>query len=307
MGTSNRRLISTTCSLLWLVGLLPAPLRAQEAAVSLQARQVQTYNDRIGSSEAEQWQLEDFRELLLKDANSQAFIIAYNGREDHSGKARRYAWRAKNYLVKSRGINPQRIFAIEGGRRAEFIVELWLVPKGAEAPKPTPTIGEQTDMGDNLLYDSYSPGYDNFGNYHEGTEGQLDGFALALKKEPDAWGCVVAYAQNGDDKAGITWDAPDTAREISRDVKNNLVRKHGFLPSRISAVDGGYSEGRTVELWIVRPGARFDSGPFVYPHRLRAGRGATLTLKKHDWLNDCCKACAPESVRPRSSPRRTRH
>jgi hypothetical protein len=62
MGTSNRRLITTTCSFLWLAGLLLAPLRAQEAAVSLQARQVQTYNDRIGSSEAEQWQLEDFRE-----------------------------------------------------------------------------------------------------------------------------------------------------------------------------------------------------------------------------------------------------
>jgi hypothetical protein len=298
-------LIFTICGVLWLGGVL-APARAQGEAESLRARKVQTYNDRIGSSEAEQWHLEDFRELLSKEPNSQAFIIAYNGREDNPGKSRRYAVRAKNYLVNSRGIPPQRIFAIEGGRRDEFMVELWLAPKGSKAPEPAPTVTEQDDPGDNLLYDSYSPGYDNFGNYHEGMEGRLGGFAAMLKKEPAAWGCVIAYAQNGDDNIGIEWDSPRIARETSQGVKNYLVTKHGFRPSGISAVDGGYSEGRTVELWIMRPGARFDKGPFVYPYRLKAGRGATLTLDKRDWLNDCCKACSRERARRNNNPRRTR-
>ena len=74
-----------------------------------------------------------------------------------------------------------------------------------------------------------------------------------VEEEPAAWACVISYAQNGDDNVGIEWDAPQTARKTSQSVKNYLVRKHGFTASRISAVDGGYSEGRTVELWIMRP------------------------------------------------------
>lgn len=299
------RLLFVVCGCLWVAGGLAAPPRAQDAGKSSGARKVDTYNDRIGGSEAEQWHLEDFRALLEKEPNTRAFIIAYNGREDNPGKARRYALRAKTYLVESRGIVPQRIVAIEGGRREEFVVELWLVPPGAKAPEPTATITEQNDVGDNLLYDSFGHGYDNFGKY-ESAEARLDGFALALKKEPATWACVIAYAQNGDDREGMEWDSPQTAQKTSQYVKNYLVRKHGLAPSRISAVDGGYSQGRTVELWIMRPAARFDRGPFVYSYRLKAGRNATLTIDNRETPDVCCKACVRHQTRPQTNARRTR-
>lgn len=279
--------VLSVCSLL-LPGSAPTMSHAQDAQT--QPRKLDTYDDKIGGSEAEQWRLEDFREVLLKEPNSQAYIIAYNGREDNPGKARRYALRAKNYLVTARGINPQRIIAVEGGRRKDFAVELWAVPKNSEPPVATPTVTEQSDLSDNLLYDSYGPGYDNFGKY-EGAEARLDGFALVLKKEPAAWGCVIAYAQNGDDRMGMEWDSPGTAQEMSEGVKNYLVNRHGVAPSRVTVVDGGYSEGRSVELWIMRAGARFDRGPFVYSHRLRAKRDGTLTVTNRDTLDMCCKAC----------------
>lgn len=284
--------------------VLPAPFAAQSGADAT-ARKVDTYDDKIGGSEAEQWRLESFREQLLKGPRSRAFIVAYNGREDPPGRARRYALRAKNYLVEARGIDPRRVVTVEGGRREDFGVELWLVPAGASAPEVTATIAEPSDPGDNLLYDAYGPGYDNFASY-EGAEARLDGFAEALKKEPKAWGCVVAYAQGGDDRMGLEWDSPGTAREMALGAKNYLVRERGLAPSRVSAVDGGYSEGRSVELWIMRPKARFDKGPFVYPHRLKAGRGGTMTIDNRNTTGACCRACARGAAKHERRGSRTR-
>jgi hypothetical protein len=253
-------------------------------------QKVGSYNDKIQSSEAEQWHLEDFREKLLKEPNKKAYIIAYGGREDNPGKARRYAFRAKNWLVESRGIDPKRIVVTDGGRREEFIVELWLVPNGAQPPTPAPTVNQPDDLGDNLLYDEFDIGYDNFGNRAEDVAARLDGFAAALKKEPNSWGCIIVYAQSGDDRTGMDWDAPGEALKIAQSQKNYLIKKHGFAPSKLTTVDGGYS-GRVVKLWIVRRNARFDKGPFLYPSRLKASRKGTLTINNSDTLNLCCKAC----------------
>lgn len=254
-------------------------------------RKVDSYNDKIQSSEAEQWRLEDFREALLKEPNSKAYIIAYGGREDNPGKALRYALRAKNWLVAVRGLDEKRIVAIDGGRRAEFIVELWIVPNDAQPPEPAPTEKVQNDLGDNLLYDEFGVGYDNFGTRTEDAVARLDGFAATLKKEPKSWGCIIAYAQSGDDRVGIEWDYPGEALKVARSQKNYLITRHGFAPSRLTTVNGGYS-GRIVELWIMRPGARFDNGPFVYSTRLKAGRSNTLTIgERKDTPEGCCRAC----------------
>lgn len=260
-------------------------------------RKVNSYNDKIQSSEAEQWHLEDFREKLLKEPNTKGYIIAYGGREDNPGKASRYALRAKNWLAEWRGIYPKRIVAIDGGRREEFIVELWLVPNNVQPPAPALTVNVPDDLGDNLLYDEFDVGYDNFGNRAEDAVARLDGFAAALKKEPNSWGCIIAYAQSGDDRMGMDWDSPGTSLRIAQSQKNYLIKKHGFALSKLTVVDGGYS-GRVVELWIVRPNARFDKGPFLYPSRLRASRGGTLTINKSDTLSLCCKAC----IRGRTDP-----
>ena len=255
------------------------------------ARLVDSYNDKIHGSEAEQWHLEDFMKLLVAEPNSRAYIIAYAGREDHPGKSWRYARRAKNYLVEWRGIAADRIVAIDGGRREEFVVELWLVANTAQPPKPTATITVPDDRGDNLLYDDFDTGYDNFGNKTQDAASRLDGYAAALKNERNAWGCIVAYAEAGDDRTGMDWDLPGTALKIARAQKRYLVAKHHIVPSKLSVIDGGYG-GRVVELWLMRPNARFDKGPFLYSTRLKANRNGTLTLGGSDTKGTCCKACA---------------
>lgn len=42
--------------------------------------------------------------------------------------------------IKLRRYDPSRILFISGGFREEQKTEFWLVPKGADLPKPTPTL-----------------------------------------------------------------------------------------------------------------------------------------------------------------------
>lgn len=261
-------------------------------------RKIDSYNDKIQSSEAEQAHLDNIAISLQEEPNSKLFIVAYGGREDAPGKAQRYALRAKNYLSKTRGVDPKRIEAVDGGRREDFVVEVWLVPEGASFPKPTPNVTVEDDLGDNLLYDEFNVGYENFGNMFGGVESKLAGFAVALEKEPNSWGCVVAYANTGDDRVGMEWDAPGTALRIAQSHKSYLVKNYKVTASKITAVDGGYS-GRVVELWVMRPNARFDKGPFIYPSRLKSNRNGVLTVNSNqDPLATCCKACIRGKISP---------
>jgi len=236
--------------LLFSASLSHGDFQAQSSPV---ARKLDSYNQ-IRHSEGEMWHLEDFlMPALAGDPQSKTYIIAYGGREDSPGKARRYAVRAKNYLVNYRGIDPQRIVPVDGGRREDFVVEVWLVPKGAKPPEPSPTITVPDDLGDNLLFDTFDFGYDNFALKSEDGPARLDGFATALKKEPNSRGCIVAYASAGGD--GFEKDPPGTALRIAREQRAYLVKNHKLHVSRVSVIDGGYG-GHKVNLWIMRPNAK---------------------------------------------------
>src|ERR1700754_1925513 len=181
------RFLISVC-LLFSSGILHAAFQGSVA------RKLVSY-DQIKHSEGEMWRLEDFVvPALSADPQSKTYIIAYGAREDAPGKARRYAVRAKNYLVNYRGIDPQRIVPVDGGRREEFVVEVWLVPKDAKPPEASPTITVPDDLGDNVLFDSFDFGYDNFALRSEDGSARLDGFAAALKKEPNSWACIIVYA-----------------------------------------------------------------------------------------------------------------
>jgi hypothetical protein len=76
---------------------------------------------------------------LQNNPGSQGYIIAYAGRRSRAGEADRMGERAIKYLVENRGISRSRLVFVNGGYRNADAFELWLVPQGAEPPKPTPT------------------------------------------------------------------------------------------------------------------------------------------------------------------------
>ncbi len=81
-----------------------------------------------------------FADVLRRDPGLRGCIIAYTSRRGSRIADRRIAARAKMAIAKAHAIDVSRLVAFGGGRREYKMVELWLVPPGAELPKPTPTV-----------------------------------------------------------------------------------------------------------------------------------------------------------------------
>jgi hypothetical protein len=77
---------------------------------------------------------------LQNDPTTRAYIIAYGGRMSPVGQVEKLMSRAREYMVAQRGIDASRLTIVNGGFREEDSVELWIVPRGAAAPQPTPTV-----------------------------------------------------------------------------------------------------------------------------------------------------------------------
>ncbi|HEX8335508.1 MAG TPA: PEGA domain-containing protein [Pyrinomonadaceae bacterium] len=77
---------------------------------------------------------------LQNNPGATGYIIAYAGRNSRAGEADRMTRRAADYLSTNRGISRDRLVVINGGYRDSNSFELWLVPQGAEPPRPTPTV-----------------------------------------------------------------------------------------------------------------------------------------------------------------------
>jgi hypothetical protein len=78
--------------------------------------------------------------ILQEDPRFQVHIVFYGGRFSQPNEALRRAERAKDYLVKSRGLEADRVLPINGGYRDEVSGEFWLSLRGTEAPANRPTI-----------------------------------------------------------------------------------------------------------------------------------------------------------------------
>jgi PEGA domain len=76
---------------------------------------------------------------LQNNPGATGYIIAYAGRRARPGQADRMNERALRYLTETRGIGRERLQVINGGARDTNSYELWLVPQGAEPPRPTPS------------------------------------------------------------------------------------------------------------------------------------------------------------------------
>jgi PEGA domain len=77
---------------------------------------------------------------LQNDPTTTTYIFAYGGRTSPVGQADRLLERARDYLVSQRGVDESRIILANGGFREEDCAEVWIVPRGATPPQPTPTV-----------------------------------------------------------------------------------------------------------------------------------------------------------------------
>lgn len=76
---------------------------------------------------------------FLGQSPDRVYLIGYAGRNSARGYTGDSLRRMKNYLAKTPGI-AERVVAMDGGFREQPAFEIWVVPVGAESPRPTPTI-----------------------------------------------------------------------------------------------------------------------------------------------------------------------
>ena len=80
---------------------------------------------------------------LQNSPGTTGYVVAYAGRGSRAGEADRMGRRAIEYLTTARGISRDRIVFVNGGYRESNSFELWVVPQGAEPPRPTPTLSPE--------------------------------------------------------------------------------------------------------------------------------------------------------------------
>ena len=84
--------------------------------------------------------LDNFAVELQNDPSAAGYIFVYGGRTARAGSADRLLRRTRDYLVNTRRIDASRLHVVNGGYRETNAFELWIVPKGATPPSPSPTV-----------------------------------------------------------------------------------------------------------------------------------------------------------------------
>lgn len=82
----------------------------------------------------EQARLDNFGIQLQNYEDMVGYIIAYAGRKATVAEAQIRANRARDYLIKVREIDPERLKAIDGGYKVDLMVQLYVLPVGVEPP-----------------------------------------------------------------------------------------------------------------------------------------------------------------------------
>lgn len=204
--------------------------------------------------------LDNFALALQNQPDAQGHIIVYRSRREPQGISYRYVHRARNYLLKSRGIDPNRIVAVDGGASDCFSYELWIVPAGASSPKRRYTYETREDSSTARLFDLLDTFVNDDVEVPPNTKGndlELKAFAAELKVNSKSRGYIIAYPQYCRDcqydgyKAIVLRDNAGTIQNILRAKRNYLVQDQRIDPSRIVTVNGGYRKDREIELWIV--------------------------------------------------------
>jgi hypothetical protein len=90
--------------------------------------------------EDEMARLDNFAIELLNSREAQGYLIFYGARRGYVGEVQERMDDAKDYLVNVRDVDRERITTINGGYREELMVELWVVPHGAEPPPINATV-----------------------------------------------------------------------------------------------------------------------------------------------------------------------
>lgn len=202
--------------------------------------------------------LDNFAIALANEPTVTGYIIAYGPEGKGVGTGELRLRVSEDYLVNSRGVDPERFKSIYGGRYKEIsgsATELWIVPAGAEPPEP------QKYGNAAATFNGRVAEYDTSDALYGGGEGTgpafghnpLAGMADILRQQPEKLAYIVSF---NSPKA-----APGAWRRGAREVALALESSHGIKAERIKIIYGGYKEldgegnaSARIQLWVAPAG-----------------------------------------------------
>jgi hypothetical protein len=223
---------------------------AQSPAESNLPRKVDSYGA-IACDDA-MARLDSFAIHLQNEPNSQGYIVVYRERNGLLGKYLNHMDFAKEYLVATRGISPERLATVSGGYRDNLTTEFWIASKDNPIPVTNTAIEENTRASR-----KFDEGFADYSMY----EGKpllwtsdlcglgaiyLRAYAKQLRSEPKSKGYIIVYTEHG--KRFSRW------RVMARLLRDEMVKEHKIDVNRIVTVYGGRREIPEAELWIVSEG-----------------------------------------------------
>lgn len=245
-----KRLLST----LLLLGLWTVALDARQQPAADDAKLLDEFGDILVT----EWlaRLDSFAIELQNNPQATGYVVAYMAPNKSPGWPLRRAQWARGYLVAARGFDEGRVQVVNGGQRDEHLYQLWAVGPGTKLPVAP------FDYGAALAREKGAYLFDRYPYYvidtdetgiESGYIGYLDEkgfyapFADALRQDPSARGCVIAYATRRQRRG--------SDRRLAARVKLEVLKHHALGADRVVALGGGRRPERFVELWIVPPGA----------------------------------------------------
>lgn len=203
--------------------------------------------------------LDYFAVELEKEPQSTGYVICYGPAGEGNGSGKFRCDISKDYLVNTRGLLPERIETVYGGRYEDFkmsAVELWIVPPGAEPPTPQkydkslPAFSGK--FNERLYWDN--GGYDESNGPSIGDV-TLAAFADLLQEQKESVAYIVAYGTAGSTTGAWRRAAKEVADRLESDYKIAGERVHvlcgGFNAKALSDNGEELNASATVELWIL--------------------------------------------------------
>jgi hypothetical protein len=202
--------------------------------------------DQVGHCDAGA-RLDNFAIQLQNQSSAKGAIVTYAPEGEGPGTGKQVLEIIKDYLVNARGLAPDRIETIYGGRNSNFYqshTELWVVPQGAPLPKTvkysSPVESFQGLYLDQIRHDDFlfefpeemGPG---IGNSTDAS------FAEMLHQQKNAVAYIVVY--DGEDLTPGAWRRLGQ-REIDKFKEFNVDA------SRFKLILGGHKSLTHMQHWI---------------------------------------------------------